>query len=82
MTVLSKQYSLIDLINLRLRDDDNYYEYRKSFNAVLNNNLVYNEYYKVAKAYPNMTWYEFTEHCLSLKMLGCEVRPYKKIFGF
>ena len=76
MTVLSKQYSLVDLINLRLRDDDNYYKYTKSCHAVSFNDYLYNEYYKVAKTYPYMTWHEFTEHCLSLKIYGCDAVHY------
>ena len=65
MTVLSKQYSLIDLINLRVKDKDNGFT-RSRFNA---NSLVYNRMYQLARTYPNMTYDEFEDYYVAISHL-------------
>ena len=62
MTVLSKQYSLVDLINLRLRDKDNFNLVNSGALGISNNNLVYNSIYDMANCNPLMSFNEFEDY--------------------
>jgi len=63
MTVLSKQYTLVDLINLKWRDSDNFRIENKSRFGEDSFNHTYGLYYAIAKSYPLMSWIEFVNHC-------------------
>ena len=72
MTVLSKQYSLCDLINLRVRDKDNFNLVNKGMCGVEYQNLLYNTLYQIARSYPNMTYDEIDKIMWSKNIGGCK----------
>ena len=68
MTVLSKQYSLIDTINLRLRDQDNFDKYNPGCIGQSSTNIIYEKIYQIARDNPNMSFQEFMIYTNSRKI--------------
>ena len=62
MSVLSKQYTLIDLIKLNIQDGDNYNDVNNCMFAVQHTSVMYGQMFKMAGSYPNMTYKQFEVH--------------------